>query len=173
MQVYKSQLQDVEAFKKAVAKHIADMTAHTKTKGVPAPQAPHSLIENSVKRVAVKGRPDSFVPDYEIIDDSPPETKLSLEDRKMLLVGRLRTAELAALNKLIPERKRRLFSFQVNAARLKPEDQRTEDDKALLAKQDEIEAMYKQFQYKSAEAEAAIEDLTEATIDKWQLPQLE
>lgn len=172
MQVYKSQLQDVTAFKKAVEKHIADLTAHTKTKGVPAPQT-HALVEHSVKRVAVKGRPDSFVPDYEIIDDSPPETKLSLDDRKTLLVGKLRNAELDAVNALIPERKRRLFSLQVREIQLKPEDQRTEDDKALLAKHDEIDAKYKQFQYKSAEAEAAIEDLTEATIDKWQLPQLE
>ena len=73
--VYLSQIKDADAFDAAVKEYVARLIAHQMDKrGSPRPTAP-AIIEQSVKRV-IQGnkRPDTFIPDYVIEDDTQHET---------------------------------------------------------------------------------------------------
>lgn len=92
----------VEAFRQA-------KLAHQKTTDVPAP-VDHPLVEACLARVSRGDDPDDFVADYQVIDDAPPPPDLAT--RKQQLMGQIAEAENAALAKIAPYGKRRLFAMR-------------------------------------------------------------
>jgi hypothetical protein len=177
-----SQIVDKAQFDQGVQAHIKALTDFNKVKGKPRPVA-HPLIEQSIKRVSHpinQKKPDSFIANYTFKDDAVVQV-LSLDDKKNRCVAQLRNAESDAKAKLVPQRKLRLHMLNVGAAGAKknddsvPEDLRTiktEADKALLAHHAELNAKWTVIERQAAEAESAIEDLTDSTVDSWQVPQL-
>lgn len=72
MKIYTSQVKGLD-LEVAVRDYIAALKAHTDSVGVPMPVPVHPFIEHCIKRVQypVKDNlPDSFEPDYELIDDA-------------------------------------------------------------------------------------------------------
>ena len=168
--VFLSQLSSREEFEHAVQTHMRNLVEFNKKVNVPRPTA-HPLIENSIKRVQTSGHPDSYVADYEIVDDRPPEApKPSLEDRKNILVAKLRETEIQARNKAFPNRRLRLLNSHVNTAMRIKEEDRTEEHKNTLLFHEQVVKEYNRIDFIGATAESDIEDLTEETIDSWQLP---
>lgn len=158
-------------FETEVKTYIAALVAHQSTIGEPAPSAPHSLVEHAVKRVQYgvdDGKPDTFVADYEIEDDTPPPP--TLDERKVRLAAEASTAAEGAVSQFYPPLRRRLVNMEANAARAVEEKKRTEDQKAAVVRVDSINEKYAAIQWKLARAEAEIHDLTEETIDSWKVP---
>jgi hypothetical protein len=145
----------VETFRQAKLTH--------RFTGDVAPSAP-AIIEHAVRRVQTEGQADDFVADYEIIHDIPLPT---LAERKAALVAAIRSAEAAALAKIISPARERLMGLDLNAVYAKPEAARTDDDRALLAKAPDIAARKQAVHRHAATQEIAVEELTEATIDGW------
>lgn len=165
---------DKPGFEQGVALHIKALTEFTKTRGKPRPVA-HPLIEKAIKRVTypIKDKkPDGFVADYVFKDDTPQVQALSLEDKKNRLVAQLRNEEAIAKHKLLPQRKVRLFMLQVGAASVKKDEDKIDADHALIAQHADLQAKWNDLEHKAALAESAIEDLTDDTVDSWQVPQL-
>jgi hypothetical protein len=178
-------------FEAAVQDFIGAKKHHQSTDGEPAPSARHQMVEAAVKRVPGSidpPRPDDFVADYEIVDDTPPQP--SLDQRKAVLVAALGTAANAAIAAVIPPLKRRLWDLEqhriavlLNGAKLEsvkdetPEARRARalatlsaDDLAHYlaheARNKKIDAIV----YQVAKAESAIHDLTEETLPTWKPP---
>jgi hypothetical protein len=128
-----------------------------------APSAP-AIIEQAVRRVPRDGQADDFVADYAIIDDIPVPT---LAERKQALAAAIRSAEAAALAKIISPARERLQGLDLNAVYAKPESERTDADRALMAKAVAIAARKEVVHRHSAHLEIAVEELTAATIDGW------
>ncbi|SRR5258708_6561572 len=128
-----------------------------------APSAP-ALIESAVRRVQTEGQADDFVADYEIIDDIPVPT---LAERKAALAAAIRSAEAAALAKIISPARERLMGLDLNAVYAKPEAERTDADRALLSSAGAIATRKEVIHRHSAKLEIAVEELTDATIDGW------
>jgi len=166
-----SQLSDRTAFEDAVRRHIQALHEFNLTKGKPRPTA-HQLVESSIQRVQTPGKPDTYVPDYEIVDDIVTNS-VPLEDKKFLLICKLREVENAAINKIVPQRKMRLRAVMYNEAMSTPEDQRTAEQNDYIAQVISDDAKIKGFAKIAAMAEAAIDDLTEDTVDSWQPPTFE
>jgi hypothetical protein len=145
----------VEAFRQA-------RLAHRFTGDI-APSAP-AIIEHAVSRVQTPGQADDFIADYEIIEDIPVPT---LAERKQVLVAAIRTMETEALVKIISPARERLMGLDVNAVYLKPEAERSEADRALLARLSGLAARKEIVHRHGAALEIAVEELTEATIDGW------
>jgi hypothetical protein len=176
-----SQLQDREQFEQAVAEHANKLAAFNRVTGTPRPVA-HPLIEASVKRIVHpknKKLPDDFVVDYVLVDDSPPEpAPLNLQDRKSVLMAELRAAEMAAKEAVFPQRKHRLLHIQATMALGKREVVNGKWDNSKLSaeelgyaeKAQEVQTKYAAIELVAAQAESDIEDLTDDTIDKWQVP---
>lgn len=161
-------------FEAGVQTYIAALVAHQSTVGEAAPTAPHSLVEHAVKRVqygADSGRPDTFEADFEIEDDTPPPPPPpTLDERKAQLAAEANTAAAAAVSQFYPPLRRRLVNMEANAARAVEEDKRTGEQKAAIARSDEINEKHAAIEWKLARAEAEIHDLTEETIDGWKVP---
>lgn len=170
-----SQIGDREQFETAVAGQIERLKAFANEVGTPRPVA-HPIVEVSIKRVIYprsEKKPDSYEPDYVIIDDTPkqnPTTPLSLVDRKNVLLAQLRATEIAAGEKILPQLKRRLFAMNFNAAMSKPEKDRTEQDNEIIADYQTMQKRFASLEMASATAEAGLADLTEDNIDSWQVP---
>lgn len=165
---------DQTSFDQGVQLHLKALTEHTKTRGKPRPVA-HPLIEQAIKRVTypiASKKPDSFVADYVFKDDTQKIEPLTLDDKKNRCSAQLHNAVLVAKGKLLPQRKLRLFLLQVGDATKKEPHLQTDDDKAILDRHADIEAKWNLLDRQLAEAESAIEDLTDDTVDKWQVPQL-
>jgi hypothetical protein len=163
----KSQIVGLD-FPALVDAHRQAKLDHRFTEGVPAPAAP-PLIEGAIKRVPHENGPDDFVADYEIVDDLPPPP--TLRERKDVLINQVAMKEMEARLAVIPRGKRRLLDIQHAELMRKPVDQHTAEDAAFLddygRKQDQMQAITKS----AAALEAQIEDLTEETIAKWQVPE--
>lgn len=166
-----SQLGDqVDAFKLAVENHILRLDAFNKTVGKPRPTA-SPLIEASITRIQTKGQPDKYVADYNIIDDTPhAPPPLDLNDKKMQLHIRLLAVESMAKDAILPPRKKRLASIQYEQAMVKPEEERSDEDKAIIAHFLEINKKWLDIGALAAQAESDIEDLIEDNVDSWQVP---
>lgn len=147
---------------KAYAQHM-ELVEKGKAQFYPPPEAP---IEIS----AAIHRPDLSI-DYEIIDDVTP----TLEEKKRNLVEQLEIAKVAAMNKVMPQGKRRLANIihletlqqisdrstgLLKAKPTKTESKVLNDMKELNTKSIEIEKC-------AAIMHAEIEDLTEENIDHW------
>lgn len=159
---------DQEAFVNAVQNHINTMHAFNMLVDSPRPIA-HPLVERAISRIQRQGQPDQYVADFVVIDDTTPPP-LSLEDKKDKLTLQLRTAEADAANKIISPRKSRLVHLNGTAALAIDADKRTDAQKEDIALLDEIQALQIKNAKTAAQAESEIEDLTEQTIDSWQLP---
>lgn len=162
-----------EKFDLAVAGHIANMQAFTKTKGKPRPMT-SALVELALKRITypvTMKKPDEYVSDYIVVDDTPPPPPpLNLADRKSQLTATLHIAENAALENILPFRKRRLASIEVNTAFQKNEEDRTDADKEVIASYNSMQERMSAVVLMAAQAESDIEDLTDDNINSWQPP---
>jgi len=168
-----SQINNRAEFEVAVATHITRMIAFNKEVGQPRPVA-HPLVEASIKRVQARGRPDAYVPDYVIVDDAPAIiSAISLEDKKRMHQAALTAAENDARFKLLPQRKLRLAQLKYQLAMSKPEDERTSEENEDIASINLLNKAWEAIARKGAQAESDIDDLTEDTIDSWQLPKLD
>jgi hypothetical protein len=146
---------EVEKFRQAKLAH--------RFTGDIAPSAP-AIIEHAVRRVARDGQADDFVADYEVIDDVAVPT---LAERKAVLLGKIRTAEAAAMARIISPGRERLLGLDLNAVYAKPEADRSDADRALLAKTADIAARKQAVQRHGAALEVEVEDLTEVAMDGW------
>jgi hypothetical protein len=117
-----------------------------------------------VSRVQTPGQADDFVADYEILEDIPVPT---LAERKQALVAAIRALETAALANIISPARERLMGLDVNAVYVKPEAERSDADRALLARLSQLAARKEIVHRHSAGLEIAVEELTEATIGGW------
>jgi hypothetical protein len=136
-----------------------------------APTAPE-IVERGVRRVQFpieEHKPDDFVIDYEIVDDTPPPPTLA--ERKVTLTAQLRQAEVDALTTVLSPGRRRLLDVEVSA--IPPvEADRTAADHALLAERDRVLAADRDIRRKFARAEIEIEELSdEAAIDRFKVPE--
>lgn len=170
-----SQLTDTTAFDNAVKSHIRALLDFNKKVGKPRPTA-HPLIESAISRVQVKGKPDSYVANYVFVDDrdtaqeTPP---LSLDERKNLLQNELTRSKIATATKILPDRKRLLVQLHYVEATKKLEDDRTTDDKKAVAEYLDFQKQFDALELKYAIALHALDDLTEDTVDSWQVPTFE
>jgi hypothetical protein len=112
LKLYLSQINALPfAFEAAVSDYIAEKMAHRFTVGEPAPSAGHAWVENAVKRVpGGEGKPDDFVADYEIVDDTPPPP--TLDEQKQALVAKVHADYHAAQTTMIPPLKARLWGLE-------------------------------------------------------------
>lgn len=159
---------DQIAFENAVQDYINTLHAFNMVVGKPRPAAIHPLVERAIKRIQEPGRPDRYVADYEIIDDTPPPP--SLEDKKNKLMSELRQAESVSMNEILPHRKVRLLNLKHAAAVAVDETERTIQHNEDIAHMANIKEIYDRFSLIAAQAESDIEDLTEQTIANWHLP---
>ena len=148
----------IEAFRQA-------KLAHRFTEGVPAPTAP-AIVEDCIRRVQVDGKPDDYVADYEIVDDTPP-----LRARKDMLIAQVTRREAERLAEIVPLGKRRLMNMRASDALSKEDKDRTEEEKAFLAAREPLVAEWQKVERFAAELHADIEDLTEETIAAWKMPE--
>ncbi len=174
-----SQLQNREEFEAAVASHIAALKASNSAKDKPRPTA-HPLVEACVKRVTypvISRRPDDYVADYVIIDDTPEQPPAppapSLDEKKQFIMQQMRQVENVAKQKYFPFLKLRLLELEFQDAMQVPEADRTPEQQQAVAKFMEVQAGYRLIDKQAAQAEAALADLDEATIDSWQMPTFE
>jgi hypothetical protein len=146
---------EVEKFRQAKLAH--------RFTGDIAPSAP-AIIEHAVRRVPREGEADDFVADYEVIDDVAAPT---LAERKAALLGKIRTAEAAASARIISPGRERLMGLDLNAVYAKPEADRSDADRALLATSADIAVRKQAIQRHGAALEVEVEDLTDAAMDGW------
>lgn len=156
-----------EEFETAVADHIQALVAFSHEEGKPRPTA-HSLVELAVKRIEKKGKPDDYAADYTIVDDTPV---VPLADKKLKCHAALIAAENVAKYKIVPERRVRLVTLQYNAAMAKLEDERTDADREAISVWVDAFKKWNEITLISATAEAALEELTDDTVDTWSPPQ--
>ena len=156
-------------FENAVQDYIHTLHAFNMVVGKPRPTAVHPLIEKAVKRIQTQGQPDKYVADFVVIDDTPPPP--SLEEKKNKLLSDLRFAENAAMEKILPARKIRLAHIKYNDALSLDETVRTAEHQKDIELITTVQGFRNQYALIAAQAEAVIEDLTEQTVDSWQLPE--
>jgi hypothetical protein len=164
LQIPFSQIGDAEAFKKRVEAFRQAKLDHHKTVGEPAPRE-HDLVEAVVRRAPSRGaEPDDYViDDYEIVDDRP-----SLRSRKDALIHQVSERERELMSASMPAGKRRLAGLRAHEIRQKPEAERSDADRQFLADTEARLHRETAIGRHAAELQAAIEDLTEQTIDAWQ-----
>lgn len=179
LRIPKSAVTDADAFKKTVDRYIAELTAHNYSKGKPRPVAPHPLVEQAINRVVRPRQPDQFVPDYEILDDTPEpefianiqEPVLTFEDKKNILLGQLTAAEIKARHRILTPGRARLFSAEYNILKSKG-DKLSDQEKEQLAEKQVILDKCHELELAAAHVHIAIDDLTEYTIDNFKIPEL-
>lgn len=110
-------------------------------------------------------QPDDFVPNYVLVDDTPPPP--SLDERKAELARCMAVSVGAMIDRISPPLRRRLFNMTVARVYRVPEESRTAADKAVLAQADDSNARVEAVEFHLAQMEAQIHDLTADTIDAW------
>lgn len=147
-------------FESAVASYIAALEEH-RFVGNAAPTA-LSIVEQAVRRVQYPigdGKPDDFVADYEIYDDTPPPP--SLEERKQRMRAESSMLELQEIDALMPQGKRRLLEMRASEAYMVPEDGRTLEQKQLIQTFEALGASMRAIHMAAAHREAEIDDLND------------
>jgi hypothetical protein len=147
---------------------IAAKKVHQSTENVPAPGAPHPWVEQAVRRLPGSiepPRPDDFVADYEIIDDTPPPP--TLDQRKMTLAAAAQASAHAEIDAIDPPLKRRLVGIEAGRAMMVDPSKRTPAQLAAITSQATRDAKREAIIYHLAKLEAQIHDLTDKTIDNW------
>ncbi len=155
-------------FAAAVAAHRDALMAH-RYSGDAAPTA-HALVEQAVSRIRCapeEQKPDSFMSDYVVIDDTPPEPVISDAERKAGLLASVRLAEQQASHAVIGPGQLRLLSLDAQQATVLPKELRTNAHDAVLASFATVSGRLFAIQYHAAKLEAEIDDLTPAQYDAW------
>lgn len=155
-------------FESAVSAHIKALEAHRFTENEPAPAAPHPLVELAVARVQYPieaGIPDTFVPAYRIVDDTPPPP--TLEERKEAMAAQLAAQAKSVIDGIVPPLKRRLWDFQYSEAATTTAALRTPDQKAFIVNHDARNERVYAVNRHLAQLHSDVHDLTETTIDRW------
>jgi hypothetical protein len=166
-QVKGSGFADASSFVAAVDGHITALRRHQTTVGEASPSA-HALIERSVRRVQFPikdGKPDDFVPDYEIIDDTPPPP--SLDERKIAIAIEVQQEAQRQIDVINPPLKRRLANIEFTRAMAIEEAKRSPAQVAAIAAGKTRDSRIDAIHYHMAKLEAEIHDLTEETIGQW------
>jgi hypothetical protein len=154
-------------FEQAVRDFIAAKEAHRSTCD-PAPAAADLIVEAAVKRIQYPveaERPDDFVADYEIEDDTPPPEPPAppptLEQRKQTLIAESRLQEQNEIGALMPAGKRRLLEIEFQRAVSVMEADRSSDQQATIEQYRALSERMGEIAYAAALREAAIEDIAE------------
>lgn len=156
------------SFEDEVLSFIAAKMAHRFT-GDAAPVS-HPIVEVAVKRVQYPidaNKPDDFVADYVIVDDTPV---LTLAEKKAVLVQRLREMEVKKTNAVITPGRLRLLQLKVGAIGPQLPEEQTEEEKTLIAQLSQCLTDIRVVQMRCAEIEASIDDLKDG--DWYELPPL-
>lgn len=156
------------AFDKAVQEHIINLTLFNKSVGKPRPVASNPLVEQAIKCVQTPGKPDGYFADYEYV-----VKRLTLEEKKTHFETKLTEAENAAKYKILPRLKVRLAHLRYDTAIKTPEDKRTSEQNEDIASYELIAKAWSVITLKAAQVHSDIDDLTEATVDSWQTPNLD
>lgn len=153
-------------FAQAVREFIAAKEEHRVT-GDAAPTA-DALVEAAVRRVQYPvdaGKPDDFVADYEIEDDTPapppPAPPPTLEQRKQTLVAESRQREQEEIGALMPAGKRRLLEIEFQRAMAVAEADRSSDQQLAIEQYRALSERMNEIVYAAALREAAIDDIAE------------
>lgn len=148
----------------AVDAHIKALQAHRTTEHAAAPTA-HPLVERAISRVqypVTDGKPDDFVPNYKVVDDSP-----SLDDRKMALVQSLTDEATRLMAGIMPPLKQDLWNLQYADAVAVEDKKRTSAQNAAIKLHEDRIAKVRAIHMHLAQMKSDIHDLTESTIEKW------
>lgn len=158
--VLKSQVGDEADYRAAVEAYIAAMQAHAMTEGEPAPVAA-GIVESAVVRVQEPGQPDKFMADYEWINDDPPpppeptaEEVAAIEKARKLQA--IRIWEREAIARVMPPERMRLANLDYARAVRVPPDDRTEAQKAIIAKHEADMDAITDIEYEAAQREAEL-----------------
>jgi hypothetical protein len=159
-------------FAEAVEAHRLALIEHRQT-GNATPTA-DPRVEAAVRRIIVpleEGRPDDFVADFEIIDDTPPPPEPPTPaDRRAQLLNKVQVAQAEAAAKVISPARARLLSMDVSRVYTKPADGRTPADDAIFAQHAAIQARLNALTYHTATLEVEIEELADDQLESWQMP---
>lgn len=149
-------------FVRAVEEHRAALLAH-RFSGDAAPTA-DSVVEQALCRVRREGEPDDFVADYEVIEDVVPS---SATDQRQSLLAALRQAEISAREAVIGAGRLRRLGLDVSRVLAKADNDRTTDDRAVLATYASIQERLERVQYHAAIQEEALETVSAADLAGW------
>lgn len=166
-----------EAFTAAVAAQRDELEAHRRGKpGIAAPLH-HELIDQLVQRIPDTGpvaerKPDQFVvAPFEIIDDTPPPPPPpTLAERKVVLLQSLYTAVAAARDAVLSPARLQLLNLDVTDALVIVEEKRSPAQLKAIELLTAYDSRSSDIARAAARAMVDIEDLTEASIDRYQLP---
>ncbi|MGM4967420.1 hypothetical protein AB7714_28260 [Tardiphaga sp. 1201_B9_N1_1] len=115
-------------------------------------------------------RPDDFVADFEIVDDTPPPpTSPTPAEKRVQLLNSVRTAQAEAAAKVISPARARLLSLDMSRVYAKQEENRTPADDAAMAQHAAIQSRLNALNYHTATLEVQIEDLADDQLDGWQM----
>lgn len=162
-------------FEEQVETHRQTLLKHRSLRGVAAPTA-HPLIEQCIRRVhhpVNSKKPDDFVTDYVILDDTPPKTEpkpLTLQEKKDNLTNKLLLAEQSVIREISPPNKSRLWSIQQTDIIGRGGPQSPDEEKFIAectARQVKLDSLHRNVALLLSE----IEDLTDAIVDAWVLPE--
>jgi hypothetical protein len=147
-------------FEAAVKDYIAALEAH-RFEGNAAPHAAPE-VEWAVRRVQhpiEAQKPDDFIADYEIVDDTPPPPPPpTLAERKQAARAKLLQEEQAAIAELIAPEKQRFLSMKYTRAR--QADPKTQADLDEIARFEALQKKIEDIRFAYAEREAAIAEMT-------------
>lgn len=156
-----------EVFSAAVTAYISAMAVFSQTSDTPRPVA-HALVESAAKRIQEIGQPDTYVADYEVINDDPPPPTVA--EKRTKLIQQSRTAEMEVGLRILPEGKRRLLNLEQARISVIKEDERIPEDKALFERIQATNKRLNDLYRHGAEVEAEIESLPEDQLDTFVLP---
>ncbi|MCD0415696.1 hypothetical protein LOC51_00580 [Rubrivivax sp. JA1024] len=181
IQIPLSRIPSAEEFAAAAEAYRAALEVHRSgPPGVPQPRC-DELVEAVIERVAdpnpnvVERGPDRFVvAPYEIVDDRPkeaPQHVPTLQERKALLSMQLHDAAAAALAARLSPARARLLALDAGQAMALPESARTPAQAASIEAWTAYNSAAADINRRATEIEIMIEDLTEASIGGFSLPQ--
>lgn len=155
-----------ETFSTLVEEHRQALIVHGKSIGVPAPIPKIYGLEACIVRTAATDEhEESFVSDFEIVDDLPPPP--TLDEKKMVHVRTTHELFNKAISDAFPQLKRRLWGLTYEDIVEKPTAARS-DSERLFQRQHEARLKYEKDAYRHlARLESEIDDLTSDTVDGW------
>jgi hypothetical protein len=165
-------------FEQAVRDFVQAKKDHLSTEGVPAPTA-HHMVEDAVTRIpgtvefdddgAARPdthQPDDFVENYEIVPDPEPPP-LTLEERRAAVAAQISADARAAVAKITPPLKARLWQIHLSEAIAVPEADRTDAQKVTIA-ENAVRARREYLIHRHlAEMESQLHDLPDDMVDIW------
>lgn len=156
----------VEAYRQAQLAHRFAPLGENDISG-PAPAGKHYFVEAAVRRVPQgPDKPDDFVADYTITDDTPPPP--TLDQCKHALLGSLMAQEVAAVNAICQPAKRRLMALQAASALAKPEASRSIAETMLIDAVTSNDQRIAAIQLHGATLAAEVEALPDmAALEAW------